>query len=1070
MKKRTCLGKIFPRRVKGLFLAGIIAMPAVGIAAIEKNNPFAMTVNKLVNVSGKVVDQDGNPVVGATVLVKGTKTGVKTDQNGVFRINLPEGNTIIVVSYVGYKVTEVNMAGQQNVTIKLEVSDNAMDEIVVTGYGTQRRSEIVGSVATISGEELMDIPAPNIAGALRNRIAGVGVSQESGRPGARISLNVRGSSISSNAPRGATSEPLYIIDGITVDADVFDNLDASMVENISILKDASAAIYGAAGAKGVVLVTTKRGKQGKPSISYNGYLGVTDMATKPDLLSAYELGVFLNEGFRTNNSPAGDYFSLQDLEYLKGLNTESWLDQLWQPAVMQRHNVSVSGGGERVTFFVGGGYQNENANYAGMKQDKYTMRSGLTATILEGLKADINFSVDHRVRDSKNGLNATDQAFYGAMLSTPDWIPLTIDGKPVFVDRTGTRNPLGILNSGSYQRNKLQNYRVNANLTYQPKFLKGFTAKFQVSQGGGNTTSSQYNAPYKLYAFEPIGSNNQFYSSQPAENHERDGLAATSASLTTSLARDNSYQGFITLSYANTFGKHSVDAVVGGEQTVSDNEFFSGRWDNQLIPGTDDYWAFDQNRYVLPIGGRTINETTKRSFFGRVGYDFDKKYLVQLVSRLDASSNFASGNRWGLSPSIGFGWVVSQENFFTENVSFVNFLKLKANVGIAGDDRVAERLWQDRYNLDLNNGYMFGENNYGIGLNPAEYPNPFITWEKKRTINFGIESSMFNNKLNIGMEFFQNKVFDGFDRGGNEITPHYAGLLPPIINYRESYNWGSEFTVGYNTKIGPDFNISTNINFGWGNSIVTRVLYAPGDFRVSDLSDGSWMGTKFGVDPNVYNNNNIGYKVVGMFRTQDQVDAFLAENPNYRINGTVPQPGWLMYEDTNGDGTISTLDQTLLFDRTNSAFSSGLTVNLSYKSVSLNTNVFTRFGGKVFIDGNARAKAGVGRNVMSFWKDRWTPDNPMEGTYPRADDPLINSNADFWALNGTTIRINNMTLAYKIPTNVTSRIGMSNARVLLTGNNLWTLVNPFSYKDPYTGNAYDYPTVRTISVGITANL
>ncbi|GHE41445.1 SusC/RagA family TonB-linked outer membrane protein [Sphingobacterium griseoflavum] len=1054
--------------VKGLALACVLSTPIAAVAAKNAGNNYTSKAALLVNITGKVLDADGRPIAGATVLVKGSKAGVRTDLNGIFRINVPAENPFIVISYVGYKVKEVNVAGQQDITITLEDLNAAIDEVVVTGYGTQKRSEIVGAVATIKGEELMDIPAPNIAGALRNRIAGLGVSEASGRPGARITLNVRNSTTSAAGQTiGSTSEPLYIIDGITVSSDVFDNLDASMVENITVLKDASAAIYGASGAKGVILVTTKRGKVGKPSISYNGYAGITDAARKPDMLSAYELGVMLNEGYRMNNAPADRYFSDADLNYLKGLNVDSWYDQLWQASLMQRHNLSISGGSEKVTFFVGGGYQNENGNYAGTKQDKYTFRSGLQATIIDGLRADVNFNIDNRIRKSNNGLgNDTDQAFFETVLSTPDWIPMEINGLPVNFVRTGTRNPLGVINSGFYDERNAQNYRVNASLSYQPKFLKGLTAKVQVSTGGEANNNTQYSPPYSLYTFVTMGNNQQFYSTDLIADPEYQPVTPQSSDLTTSVSRLNSSQGFLTLSYANTFGKHSIDAVAGAEQTMAYGEGLSSRYINQLIAGADEYWAFDINTQRTV---RTIVESTKRSFFGRFAYDYDKKYLLQIVSRLDASSNFATGERWGLSPSLGLGWVVSQENFFKEYVSFINFLKLKANVGIAGDDRVADRLWQDRYAIDNDNGYLFGER-YGVGLNPTAYPNPSITWEKKRTVNVGLETALLNNKLNISAEFFQNKVFDGFDQGGNTSNPLYSGIIAPPINYREAYNWGSEFSIGYNTRVGKDFRIGTNMNFGWGNSIVTQMLYPTASFLVTDRSDSNWLGNQFGTNPRRYNSSNVGYKVQGMFRTQEQVDAFLAENPNYRIGGQIPQPGWLIYEDTNGDGVVNTLDQTYLFDRTNSFFSTGITLDLGYKALSLSTNIFGRFGGKVFIDGNSRAAPTTTRNVMAFWKDRWTPDNPTEGTFPRADDPLIGANADFWALDATTIRINNMTLKYALPTAATKRIGLSNASILLTGNNLWTLINPFTYKDPYTNNAYNYPTVRTISIGLSAGL
>ncbi|WP_257668605.1 SusC/RagA family TonB-linked outer membrane protein [Parapedobacter tibetensis] len=1070
MKSRAELPVAFLRGARNIIVASMLAVPVTGFASIEKEMLVLNKVDALVNVTGKVLDQDGKPVVGATVLIKGTKSGVQTDVDGVFRINVPPGNPYIIVSYVGYQVYEVNVAGMTGITIELKPSD-AIDEVIVTGYGTQKRSEIVGSVATITGEELMDIPAPNIAGALRNQIAGVGVSEASGRPGARISLNIRGASTSQQGANiGSTSEPLYIVDGITVSSDVFDGLDPSMVENITFLKDASAAIYGAAGAKGVVLVTTKRGKQGKPSISYNGYLGLTDAARRPDFLSAYELAEFLNESYFVGNAPASNMFSEEDLAYIRGLDVDSWYDQLWKPAIMQRHNLSISGGGERTTFFVGGSFQNQNANYAGMKNDKYSLRSGLTTTIVDGLKADIAFNINHNLRESQNQLgNETDADFYSTMISTPDWVPIYIDGLPVNIAGRGS-NPLAILNSGYLESRKSQDYSINASLTWEPSFLKGFNAKFQVSQRGGNYSGEQYTAPYQLWNFVRMGNNNQLFSSslEDGDTPYTWVVPEASANLTSTLSNNGGYQGFVTLSYNNTFADHTLGVVVGGEQTVSNNELLGVRWDNQLIPGNTDFWAFDAN--LMQLNGRTIGKTTKRSGFGRLSYDYKKKYMLQVVARLDASSNFARGDRWGWSPSVGAGWIVSQENFFRDNISFVNHLKLKVNWGITGDDRVNERLWQERYAIDLNNGYMFGDNNYGVGMNPQSYPNLNITWEKRRSFNFGIESTMWNNKLNIGMEFFQNKTFDGFDRGANETNPLYSGLIAPVINYREAYNWGSEFTIGYNTKIAEDWSINAGMNFGWGNSVVTKMLYNENNLIETDRSSGNWLGTSFGVDPRKYINSNVGFRTQGMFRTQEQVDAFLAENPNYTINGNVPQVGWMIYEDTNGDGVVNFNDNVVLFDRISPRFSTGINLGVGYKNFSLRTNIMARFGGKVFVDSRARSKPEPDTNVPIFWRDRWTPEDPMNGKYPRADDPLINDNADIWALNGTTIRVNNVTLSYSIPSNVARRIGLGSGRILLTGNNLWTLVNPFSYKDPYSSGVYNYPTIRTISVGLSASL
>lgn len=1059
--KAVCLPLIF----------AIILPHAQATEAKEKSlAEFGTKAVRFINISGTVKDSNGEPLPGVTVTIKGTKTSTATDINGVFRLNLPTGNEVLVFKFLGFETKEVKPNAGKNIVIVLNESTSALDEVVVMGYGTKKRSEIIGSVATITGEELQDIPAPNIAGALRNRIAGVGVSQVSGRPGAGITLNIRNSSVSERgAEVGATAEPLYVIDGITVSSEDFNNLDASMIDDIVFLKDASAAIYGASGAKGVVLVTTKKGKQGKPSITYNGYVGVSDAARTPEMLSAYDLATLINDGLAASGTAqSGDFFSAEDLDYIKGLNYKSWYDELWKASTMQRHNLNISGGSDKMTFFVGGSYQAENGNYEGLKQDKYAFRSGMTAKVIEGLNAELNFSVDNGIRKTTSGATDNDATFFQYVITTPQWTPSTIDGKYIYLG-SGTTNPLALLNSGYFQESRSKSYRVNASLNYSPSFLKGFSARVQVSQTGNSSRGRQYQPPYTLYNFVRTGNNNAFYSDQlDPVTPTQGGRAASAATTTPSLSDGNGYQGFATLNYGNTFGLHTIGLLVGGEQTVSYSESLSIRQLNQLIPGSYDWWAFD--KAGLTLQNNTISENHKRSFFGRFNYDWDKKYLLEAVARLDASSNFATGHRWGLSPSVGMGWVISKEDFFKENVSFVNFLKLKVNYGITGDDRVNARLWQERYLIDgSNNGYLFGQTNDGLGINPSVFPNLGITWEKKKTFNAGIESSLLNNKIDIGVEFFRNKTFDGFDRGANQIFPFYAGILAPIVNYREAYVWGSEFNIGYKGKFAKDVNFGLSMNFAYGKSVIDKIIYPSSDAITENLASSQWLGNRFGTDPRKYNSNNIGLVNKGMFRTQEEVDVFLSENPNYKLYGQTPQAGWLYYEDTNGDGIINDYDMVPLFENTNPVFSSGINFNVSYKNLSLSTNIAMRLGGKVFYDGRARTKPSKTTNVITIWKDHWSLSNP-EGKYPRFDDPSISKNSDFWAVDGTTIRINNMTLSYKLPVKIASKMGIGSARILATGNNLWTIVNPLPYKDPYTSSAYDYPTLRTISLGLSVNL
>ncbi|TKC02394.1 SusC/RagA family TonB-linked outer membrane protein [Pedobacter cryotolerans] len=1022
-------------------------------------------------ITGTVSDASG-PIPGVNVALRGMPSNVSTNAQGVYTIQVNSDADVLVFSYVGYVRQQIPVGTKTKIDVTMAADSQELTEVVINvGYGTKKRSETLGSVAIISGEELQDIPSPNIAGAMRNRIAGVGVDQTSGRPGSPITLNIRNSSVSGSLAGqnvGGTSEPLYVVDGITVTRDDFDNIDASMVENISFLKDASAAIYGAAGAKGVVLVTTKRGKVGKIGITYNGYLGLSDSAMEPEMLSGLEHANLLNDTYRISNAPLSSFFLPADLDVISNLNYKSWYDEVWQAALMQRHNVGISGGNDKITFFAGGSFQNENANYAGLTNDRYGFRSGLTATLANGLKADVGFNVDFNQRTAQHSTSDNDANFFERIVSTPRWVPMTLNGFNVNYD--GALNPRAILESGYYQNSSTKGYRINTSLTYQPTFLKGFTARVQVSQASGSGKNTQYVPPYQTYNFVRQGNNQQLFTDQfintSSTSNVFNVVTPQNASITPRVSENNSYQGFITLQYAKIIAKHSFDLLVGGEQSEGNLQNLGVRYTNQLIPEIDQYWAFDAT--TLARQDFTRNAVSKRSFFGRFNYDFDKKYLLEVISRLDASSNFATGNRWGLAPSVGLGWVASQEKFFKDSkfLSFINFAKLKLNVGITGDDRVAQRLWQNRFLIDVTNGYLYGNSNQN-SLNRSRLANPDITWERKLTYNLGLETSMFDNKLDFSVEVFRNYNYDAFDLGGNNLYPQYFGNPAAVINYRETYNWGSEFSIGYRANLTSDLKLSASMNFGYGNSVVDQVLYAQGNLINNVAPD--WQ-TQFGTDPRVYSSSNIGLKTIGMFRTQGEVDAWMAKYPNYRLYDRIPQPGWLYFEDSNNDGVISDSDMLPMFDNTNAFFSSGISLNFSYKNFALNTNINARFGGQVYYDGRARIAPSATRNVLTLWQDRWTPENPNEGRFPRFDDPSLTRNSDFWAEDGTMIRINTMTLSYRAPATFAKKIGLSGARLLLTGNNLWTIVNPLPYKDPYTSSAYDYPMLRTISLGLSVNL
>lgn len=1019
-------------------------------------------------ITGKVTDpKSGQPLPGVTVTVQGKKTAVSTNMDGIYNIQADPANDVLVFSIVGYRRQEVKLEGKATADMVMQEDQAKLDEVVVVGYGTKKRADVIGAVATIKGSEIADIPAPDIAGALRNRIAGVGVSVPSGRPGATITLNIRDAQVSSSsALYGVTTEPLYVIDGVISTTDQFNAIDPSLVEDLTVLKDASAAIYGASGSKGVILITTKRGKIGKPKITYNGYVGVSDAAFVPKMLSAYDQAKLINEnldqqGFAANSN----YFSAADLNYLKTNPYKSWYDQLWQAAVMQRHNMQLSGGSEKITFFVGGSYQKENGNYAGMTNTKYGFRSGLTATFNESLKADISFNVNYNNKFSQNSTaDDRDQTFFQSIITTPQWVPIEINGLPVNFGGNNP-NPLASIRSGYYSKNAVTDYTVNAALNYTPKAVPGLNLRFQIAQNGNSNHGTIYKPAFKQYNFAMTGNNNALY--RDSVTSVIDKVAATGATYEPSQGYNSRYQANITASYARSFGKHSINVLVGGEQSQSFGEDLDVYWTNQVIPGRDEVWAFDSSQMTFKSNTKT--ESIKQSFFGRLSYDFSKKYLIDAVGRFDASTNFATGNVWGFFPNVGGAWILSEENFFKEakKLNFISFLKVKANFGLTGDDRIQSRLWQASYTVDpANTGYVYNNNN-APSTNPNIIPNPDITWEKKRTLNIGLETSLLNGKFTFGFDYFHDYVYDQFDKNNDSNFPMYAGFKAPVVNHENHHTYGSEFTFGYNAKFAKELAFSTSLMFGFSSSYVSQVYQNPFQYFQNTPSD--WQIAQ-GTNPKVYNSSNIGLLAKGILKTQADVDALLKKYPNYTIYKSIPEPGWLYYEDTNGDGHIDDYDMVPMFKNgTSPVINLGWNFGLDYKGISLRANVVSNFGGHVFFDSKSIIPPSTSLNVPAFWTDHWSRENP-NGRLPRYDDPSAKKNSTYWAKDGTMIRINNMTLAYTLPAKLLRSTGLSNVRLVLTGNNLWTIVNPLPYKDPYSSSIYDYPTIRTISAGLSVGL
>lgn len=1032
-------------------------------------------------VTGKVLDADNKPIQGVTVGVKGTTTNVATDANGAFSIVVPSSQSVLKFTSAGYIADEQTVGTKSIIVQILQKNNKQMDEVVVVGYGTKKRVNVQGAVSTVKAAEIEDLPVANLGSALVNRVPGVSVNFASGKPGSTTDINIRNSITFPGTTQGVTTQPLYVIDGIIVNPtvwaqsgnpDFFENLDASQIEDITFLKDASAAIYGAAGAKGVILITTKKGKAGKPKLSYSGYLGRTDAAVQTKSLSAYEHAKMLNDGFELNNTALTSRFSQADLDRLALMPNRAWYDDIWKPGQVIRHTISASGGSDRVTFFAGGSYYNEKGNYGDVNVDKYSIRTGMDAKIIDGLTTNISFSSDfnHETRNTLKGANPeTDDLSIRALYLTPKWVPLMIKGVPAAwsgPNPPGNWSWYGLANSGNYTQTKSQGLSVNASLEYKPNFLKGFTARVQYGRLNRNNADKQYYPPYKVANFVRNGNNGLLYSD--SINASTPSFTLNNNQMSEGSTISSSYQLITTLSYAKKFRDHDFDIMIGNDQSEAESRNIFLTKFQQLISGVDEFWAFSNDLTTAAtitdlIRNPQADQFAKRSYLGRMNYSFKSKYFLEVIARYDASSNFNPDHRWGLFPTVGLGWKISDEKFFRD-ITFINSLKLRANLGVVGEDRVSNKTYVNRFTQTT--GYLFGNVNTN-GLDPNLYPNPDATWEKSRTFNVGFDATVYRGKINVSGDVYQRYTYDGFNALDASLLPLTAGLPSAVVNYGRQLSWGTEFNVGYSTRFGKDWGFNTSINFGWSNSQLLQSYYNPSSLGLyGSTAVSSYL---IGKDPRTFNGNNYGYIATGILRTQEEVDAILAKNPNYTISGVKPQVGFLNYKDVNGDGKIDDNDITLMFDKTTAVVGFGITIGVTYKSFRLSTNLNLTVGGKRFYDSEARKVPTTTQNAPDFWKDYWTPANP-NAKYPRADAPLAKELSTFWAVNGTQSRINNMVLSYSIPKALSTRLKIPDFRVLVTGTNLWSLINPLKYKDPYTSNYASYPTLRTLSVGLNVSL
>ena len=1000
-------------------------------------------------ITGTVLDATGMPVIGANVMVKGTTNGTITDMDGRFSLDVDKGATL-VVSYIGFANQEIKVGNQTNLSIALKEDSKALDELVVVGYGTQKKVNLTGSVATMNTEEIENVPSSNLSNALSGRLAGVRFTQSTGKPGAGSSVSIRAVGTWNN------SDPLYVIDGMIRDKFAFDGLDASEVENISVLKDgASAAVYGSRAANGVIVVTTKKGKTGKPTISYSGTIGLSDATMIPDMLNGYEQAIFNNDQLLDNMVDPSDmrFFSPDEVEYLRTHWKEfNMLEEAWKQPLVTRHTMNVSGGNEKVRYFVGGSYFYETGSFDNLTFKKYNIRSNVEANITKNLVATININLDNRNDDKPFWPYDYDSDvmsdLYKGLLQRGRWFPAYIDGKP-----NGTNlawHPLEVIKGTTgYNKKRWSSSDVTLALQYNVPFVKGLNVKLSYNRYDKHTFIKEFSRPYQLYRFETTGDHHHLQTT----NKLVDTVTRNDGDyLYEKYNKDNSYQFNTIVNYNNTFGKHEIGATFIYEQSEGTVDWFDGKRQYFISNLVDQMFAGSSDSKDSSVGG-SGSETGRMSYVGRLNYGYDNKYLIEASFRYDGSVNFAPGNRWGFFPSLSAAWRISEEGFFKNNVTFVDYLKLRSSVGLLGNDAVGGWQWLQSY--DLTGGAYFGE--LSSGLSVGVLPNPNITWEKSFSYNGGLDAQLLKNRLSVNIDAFYRHTYDIL---GDRLAslPTTFGAKMPAENYATIDSKGFEIELGWQDKVGKDFVYWVKGNLGYAtNKLIEK------DEAENLRPYKSELG--FNTD------RQMGYIATDIIRTQADLDA-LPEG--YTIFGQKPELGMLNYKDLRGpvsdtpDGIIDENDQDWVIKHTTPPINYGFTVGGEWKGISLELFFQGVAGGQRFLD-----YTGTGypyeNDPFGYWADHWTVDNP-NAEFPRAGRNAAEGiNSTFWMRDTDFLRLKNVNLSYAVPQSFLQKIKIQQMKLFLTGTNLFLLQNKMGYYDPENASIAAYPNMKSFSFGVNLN-
>ncbi|MCU0403657.1 MAG: TonB-dependent receptor [Chitinophagaceae bacterium] len=992
-------------------------------------------------IKGKVSDEKGNPLSGATIKVKENGVSTVTNVEGLFSLNPGKDAKTIIVSYVGMTTREISVDDPSIASISLSPGTDALTDVVVVGYGSLRKKDLTGAVGTVKNEQLTQVATPDAVQAMQGRVAGVNVIANSGEPGAGSRIRIRGiGSING-------SNPIYVVDGYQTGDISF--ISPQDIESIDVLKDASAtAIYGARGANGVVVVTTKKGKRGPAKFSFDAYAGFQEAWRTLPMTDATQFANLVLEGYANDGTPLGENTELYTrLNFVRENNYKgtNWQDEVMQQGFMQNYSLTIAGGSEQNRYRISGTYFSQDGIVRNSAMKKYFINFNNDYTFNKWLTAGVSGAFTHFEKNYYNG------DLYSGVLTTAlaadplaaAWDKITNNwGR---ADISYTNNPARSVDE--LKNNKGYGNYLVGNVYAQAKIMDGLTfrSQFGVSYNVGHN---------KSYAPE------FFIATDEARDR---------SSLWERRSEFNNWLWSNYLNYNKTFDKHTIGAMAGLEvQESSYSDFSATAYD---VPPDASLQYMSSSQSTEFVVNSNQNETGLTSYFGRVNYGYDDKYLLTATVRYDGSSKFLGDNRWGVFPSFAGAWVISNENFMA-NSGPVSFLKLRAGWGRVGNEQSASAYGYVT-TMGGNNIYVFNDQ-LVQGFAPTQLANPELKWEVSEQANVGVDVNFFDNRLTLSADYFDRRTEDMIVA---VPIPNYVGAAAPRVNAGTMQNTGFEFTAGY--KGGGEFKYNIGVNMSFIQNKVTNLGGgAPQDGgNVGKI--GNTTRTEVGSPfPYFY-----GLRTDGIFNNQAELDAHRDKNGNpIQPNA---QLGDVKFLDTNGDGVIDDKDRVDL-GSPYPDFEFGFNSDFAYKNFDLRIFIQGVQGneivnGMLYNTRNVSNSGGGWNNFETIRLNRWTEQTP-ENNEPRMTSRDPNNNmrfSDRYVQDGSYIRLKNIQLGYTIPFNPSSRIKISNMRVYVAADNLFTITNYDGF-DPevseYYYNPYafgvdvgTYPQPRTYRAGVTLN-